>query len=439
MYRKSRALAAVAVCAGLLGCTKAPSTETAGAPAAREAIAVSIAPVELGSVQRLVRATGTLFGDDQTTVAAKIPGRVEAVYRDVGDEVKPGDPLARVESTDYELALAERRRAFEQALAQIGLDALPEAEFSVERLPAVERARLQAENAKARFERGRLLHDRTPPSMSDQEFADLETAWEVAKADHRVAGLNARAQLAAARTLKAQLDTAEQRLADTLHAVPSGAGPPPPDSESIANPARNYTVTARLVSVGDYVQIATPMYELIDPDPLELRAKIPEREIARVHVGQRATLTVEAYTATFAGTVARINPAIDVRSRTFEVEIAVPNGDRRLRAGSFAKLAIEAEREDGVILVPRRAVTVFAGVSKVFVVVDGKAAERIVTPGQEVGDRVEIVRGLADDDVIVTAPPTELTAGMRVRALPAQSAPSDGSVPNGTVDGAPSK
>ncbi len=417
MFRMGVRASALAVgMYGLVACSKPVTSPDAARSDDRAPLEVSMAPVGRGAVQRLVRATGSLFGDDQTTIAAKVAGRVEAVYRDIGDEVKPGDPLVRIESTDYELALAERRRAFEQALAQIGLEALPEGEFSVERLPAVERARLQSENAKARFERGQLLHGRTPPSMSDQEFADLETTWEVAQADHRLAGLNARAQLAAARTLKAQIDTAQQRLADTLHSVPSGVRPAPAVSESIANPVRNYAVTARRVSVGDYVQVGAPMYELIDPDPLELRVKIPEREVARIHAGQRATLSVEAYAESFAGRVERINPAIDVRSRTFEVEISVPNADRRLRAGSFAKLAIEVEREEGVLLAPRSAIRVFAGVSKVFVVVDGKAAERVVTLGQEVDARVEILRGLADSDTIVTAPPTELTVGTPVRS-----------------------
>jgi multidrug efflux pump subunit AcrA (membrane-fusion protein) len=417
VFRMSfRASGLVAAFCGALACSKPAATPDVAESDPGPPLEVQVAAVGRGAVQRVVRATGTMFGDDQTTVAAKVSGRVEAVYRDVGDEVKPGDPLVRIESTDYELALAERRRALEQTLAQIGLEALPEAEFSVERLPAVERARLQSENAKARFERGQLLHGRSPPTMSDQEFADLETTWEVAQADHRLAALNARAQLAAARTLKAQLETAEQRLADTLHSVPSGVRPAPAVPESIANPVRNYAVTARLVSVGDYVQIAAPMFELIDPDPLELRVKLPEREIARVHGGQRVTLSVEAYAESFEGRVARINPGIDVRSRTFEVEIAVPNADRRLRAGSFAKLAIEAELEEGVLLVPRTAVTVFAGVPKVFVVVDGKAVERVVTLGQEVDTQVEIVKGLEDSDTIVTAPPTELTVGTRVRA-----------------------
>ena len=410
-----------ALAASLAACSQAPSAPAAGAPvvnaAQRDPIDVVVAGVEGAAVQRHVRATGTLFGEEQTLIAAKVAGRVEAVFHDMGDELEPGEPLLRIDGVDYELALAERRRAFEQALARLGLETLPKSEdFSVDTLPAVERARLQAENAKARFERGQTLHRRTPPAMSDQDFADIETAWEVAQADHQLARLNAKAQLAEARALEAQVASAVQRLADTTHVVPRGQRPG--TAAGVVDASAEYVVTARRVSVGDYVSIGAPMFELVDPDPLKLRVRVPEREVAHVTLGAKAQLSVDAYTTKFDGRVARINPAVDARTRTFEVEIAVPNGDRRLRAGSFAKVEIESESDDGVLLIPRTALTVFAGVHKVFVVEDGKALERVVTLGQEVGERVEVIKGLAAADRIVPAPPAGLSSGTPVRALP---------------------
>jgi multidrug efflux pump subunit AcrA (membrane-fusion protein) len=387
--------------------------------AQRAPIDVVVAPVETAAVQRHVRATGTLFGEEQTLIAAKVAGRVEAVFHDMGDVLKPGEPLLRIEGVDYELALAERRRAFEQALARLGLETLPKSEdFSVDTLPAVERARLQAENAKARFERGQTLHKRTPPAMSDQDFADIETAWEVAQADHQLSRLNAKAQLAEARALEAQVASAAQRLADTTHVVPRGQRPNTAAVEGVSDASAEYVVTARHVSIGDYVLVGSPMFELVDPDPLKLRVRVPEREVAHVVLGAKAQLFVDAYTTQFEGRVARINPAVDARTRTFEVEIAVPNGDRRLRAGSFAKVAIDSELEAGMVLVPSSALTVFAGVHKVFVIDDDKAVERVVTLGQEVGERVEIIKGLTAGDLIVSAPPAGLNSGTPVRAVP---------------------
>lgn len=410
---KAAPLAAVLL-AALAACDEPDAPET---DREVEATLVSLARLERGPLQRRVQATGTLFGEEHATVSAKVAGRVAAVFHDVGDALRSGDPLARIEATDYELALAERRRAFEEALANLGLEELPEGPYTVDALPAVERARLQSENAKARFERGRILHERTPPAISDQDFADIETAWEVAQADHRLAQLTAQAQIAEARTFEAQIATARQRLDDTLHVVPHGERPPPPDGGAAPERPDEYSVTGRRVSLGDYVQVGAPMFELVDTDPLKLRVRIPEREIARVRAGQAARLTVEAYAEPFAGRVARINPAVDVQTRTFEVEIAVPNSDQRLRSGSFAKVEIETDIEPNVALVPSTAVTTFAGVHKVFVVQDGKAQERVVTPGQEDGERLEIVRGLADEELFVTEPPPGLTTGTPVREV----------------------
>src|SRR5262245_16087730 len=379
------ARAAAALLATLAACGEpdAPEHERA-APV--EALELSLGRLERAPLQRYVQATGTLFGEERATISAKVAGRIAAVFHDVGDALKPGDPLARVEPIDYELALSERRRAFEAALAHLGLEELPEPPYSVDALPAVERARLESENKKARYERGRILHERVPPAISDQDFSDIETAWEVAQADHRLAQLTAEAQIAEARTLQAQIATAQQRLNDTLHTAPLGARPPADGAEE-PDTSAEYAVTARRVAVGDYVQIGAPMFELIDPDPLKLRVRIPEREVARVRAGQPARLTVDAYPDPFEGRLTRINPAVDAATRTFEVEIAVPNPDRRLRAGSFAKVEIATDLDPSVALVPQSAVTTFAGVHKVFVVVDGKAQERVVVSGQADGER----------------------------------------------------
>jgi membrane fusion protein (multidrug efflux system) len=264
---------ALAASLALAACSQSPGTPSGAAVAAevaqRAPIDVVVAAVETAAVQRHVRATGTLFGEEQTLIAAKVAGRVEAVFHDMGDVLKPGEPLLRIEGVDYELALAERRRAFEQALARLGLETLPKSEdFSVDTLPAVERARLQAENAKARFERGQTLHKRTPPAMSDQDFADIETAWEVAQADHQLSRLNAKAQLAEARALEAQVASAAQRLADTTHVVPRGQRPNTAAVEGVSDASAEYVVTARHVAVGDYVLVGSPMFELVDPDPI---------------------------------------------------------------------------------------------------------------------------------------------------------------------------
>src|SRR5438552_2653660 len=184
--------------AALLGGCK--DRADARAERAAETVTVTLAPAHAGPVQRHVDVVGTLFGDEEATVSAKVPGRIVRIARDVGDRVAPGETLAQIDKTDYDLAVAQKKMAAAAALAKLGLVDMPPADFDLAKVPTVERARLQSANAQAKFERGKRLHDQQPPLMSDQDFADLETAYAVAKSNSDVELLTARSLLAQPRT-----------------------------------------------------------------------------------------------------------------------------------------------------------------------------------------------------------------------------------------------
>jgi len=368
---------------------------------------------------RRVRATGTLEADEQTIVAAKVSGRVVGIFRDLGDTVAPSTPLLRIDPIDYELARDERARAIEQALAKLGLTQLTEAGFSVDSLPSVERARLQAANAKGRYERGRQLAERTPPLISEQDFADLRTTWEVAESDLRLERLTAESTLAEARQLHSQLRIAEQKLADTLHLTPE-ASITVASVGAIESP-QGYEVAERMVSVGDFVQVGAPLFRLVDTDPIKLRAQIQERRIGAVRLGQRVTVRVEAYPEPFEGRVSRISPTVDPATRTFQAEVMLPNSDGRLRPGSFAVALLDIGEEE-VLTVPASAVVTFAGVTKLILVRDGKAAERVVELGERYPEFVEVVRGIELGDVVVQNPTGAITTGTPLTVRPGAGA-----------------
>lgn len=372
---------------------------------------VAIAPRDLAVVtaqhvdmQRTVRATGTIFGDEQTTIAAKVSGRVLEVHVDFGDKALPGQPIVTIDPLDYELARDERTMAFQQALARLGLTELPGEDFDLASLPTIERARLEAENARVRYERGKRLADRNPPLISEQDFEDLRTTWEVAQSDLRVQELEAKAGLAEARVLDAQRRIAEQRVADTVHRAP----------EDVNAPNREYVVARRLVAVGDFVQVGTPLAELIDTNPVKLRATIPERMIGSVKIGQPASVRVESFDGTVQGVVTRISPAVSERTRTNMVEITIPNDDHALKPGAFATAEI-AIGTVTVVAVPHDAITTFAGVSKVYVVRDGKVEPVRIEMGDSQGEFVEVMQGLTGEERVVRRPPADLLPGTPVR------------------------
>jgi RND family efflux transporter MFP subunit len=416
--------AAAVAATSLTACER--KSQAAGAGARTPAtVPVVLAPVKTLPVQRTVDVVGTLYGDEETVVSAKVPGRIIALYKDVGDVVAPGEPLVQLKQNDYQLAVNKAQLAMEEALSKVGLTELPPKDYDVSKVPTVVRARLQAENAEAKYNRGKKLFEAKPPLMSEQEFADLETALRVAKSAYDVEMLTARSLVAQAWALKGDLDIAAQRLTDATTRAPSTpeATTQPVDTGRVPGDPHTYVVTARLVNVGELVREITPCYRLVDDSPIKLRAKVPERFVAEVKVGQAVKARVDAYpNVDFTGTVSRINPQIEPENRTFSIEVVIPNDDHRLKPGAFARASVQTRTDDRVVFVPQESVVSFAGVNKVFIVKDNKAVEVNVEPGDakaENNTHVEIVSGLKGAESVVTSGGSKLTTGTPVSIKPA--------------------
>jgi RND family efflux transporter MFP subunit len=139
-------------------------------------------------------------------------------------------------------------------------------------------------------------------------------------------------------------------------------------------------------------------------NPLKLEVSISEQYFKNVKLGQKAKLEADAYPGSdFEGTVSKINPTIDKYTRTFDVEIKVPNANNVLRPGMYvrAKLFIGEEK---ITAVPRSAILRMAA-SNVFYafVIENNIAKRVtITRGEEYDEIVEINSGLKAGDVIVT-------------------------------------
>lgn len=402
-----------------IGCAEKPQSKGKTEAKPPAAVAVTTQPVRRGEVQRTVDVPGTLLGDEETSISAKVTGRVVAVYKDVGDRVQAGDVLAQIDRIDYQLQVNQKELAMREALAKLGLSDFPAADFDLSQVPMVQRAKFQLENTESKLKRGEQLHDQKPPLLSDQDFADLKTAAAVAQKNYDVELLNSHAALAEAKARQADLDLAKQRLLDTTVRAPRQEGPEIPAAVAAAVPRedlqeRSYAIAQRMISVGTYVKDDTPLFRLIDDDPVKMQAYVPEKHVAEIHVGQKVRVTVEAYSQEFWGQVSRVNPQVDPANRTFQIEVIIPNGKRLLKPGGFAKASVQTQKDPNVIFAPQRAVVSFAGVSKVYVIRNGKAAEVVVETGQKQDDYVEITKGLKGDEAVIVSGPNRLANGVPV-------------------------
>jgi multidrug efflux pump subunit AcrA (membrane-fusion protein) len=146
---------------------------------------------------------------------------------------------------------------------------------------------------------------------------------------------------------------------------------------------------------------------------------VPERAAAEVAIGQQVRFTVDGLDDTEReGLVARLGAVVDRQYRTRLVEATVANADGSLLPGAFCRAKVVVAPAEQALTVPRRAVSIFAGVARVFTIGGAagqppRAEGRVVQLGRDLGDRWEIVGGLAAGIEIV-AEPDDLRHGDRV-------------------------
>jgi multidrug efflux pump subunit AcrA (membrane-fusion protein) len=388
---------------------------------------VELMDVQRVPIQRSIEIVGTLFGVLETTISAKVPGRLVKVQVDIGQRVDPGELLAQIDPRDYELTVEQRQLSVSQALSRLGLTEIPEGGFDVEKVPSVIRAKVQAENARSRYLRAKQLFDETPPLLSAQDYGDIETAWKVAESNYDVEKVDAGALLAEARVNEKLVQIAQQQLEDTKVVAPLdliwGASR---DREARGTAAsQTFIVAQRLVSAGEYVRDGTPMFRLIADNPILLRASIPEKYAAEIRTGQEVRLRVQSRTETFIGRIVRVNSQVDQASRAFTIEVEFDNAGEKLNPGSFASARVLTRVDGSAAQVPLSAITTFAGVHRIYAVRDGKALELRVTLGQRDGENVEILTGLPEGLPIVVKSARRLQAGVRVTLEKPATQPAD--------------
>ena len=175
-------------------------------------------------------------------------------------------------------------------------------------------------------------------------------------------------------------------------------------------------VTARNYESGDLFA-QQPILHIMQIDPLKVIVNISEQFFPQVKVGMPVDLYVDIFPGEiFAGRVSLIYPALDAATRTFKVEVTVPNGKGRLRPGMYARTSFDMGGKTGV-MVPDVAVQKQVGSAERYVYVlvgDTIAERRSVEVGRQVGDRVDILRGVASGEQVAVTALSKLFDGARV-------------------------
>lgn len=346
-----------------------------------DAVVITATSLVQRDVQRSVQAVGTFFGFEELTLSSKLEGRVAKIHFDQGAVVKPGDLLLELESTDFQLALEQAERSLQTELAKWGFGSVPPPDVDVSILPSVVSAKLRFELAQSRLTR--MLPLQASNSISADDLEQARSDAKVMESEWKNQILLANSAAATARLRAADLQIAKQRLADCEIRVPVPTLHEEPDEQF-------YTISERLVTEGTLLRPGTEVFKLVLGKSLKLRLSVPESNASKIAIGQKVLVSIASSEKEESGGVTNISPSIERDTRTFQVEVTVPNDSGLCKPGGFAKAQILVGQTEIANTVPPSSLYSLAGIQKIFLIEDGKAKEVRVTLGEQAIDWIEI-------------------------------------------------
>ncbi len=325
-------------------------------PAGRE-VRAQVVEVQPQAVPDYLPATGHLESTQVVQVSTRMMGWVEKLHVDVGDRVDRGDPLIGIDDTDMQAKRAQVEAGISEAEAMLA-------------------------NARVMAERFRSLYEEK--SVSKQQLDDVETQLKRAEAG-----------LASARAMRREI---EVQIGYLLIEAPIAG-----------------VVTRRMIEEGNMASPGHPLLTLEQNDRMKAIARVGERDIGSIAVGDSVIVEVTSLPgARYPTTIDKVVLTADPGSRTYDVEARVANPAGRLKSGMFARVLVPIAHRR-TILVPPEGVIERGQLRGVWVVdADGVAGLRWVRLGRRFPGGYEVLSGLDAGERIVLRPEQPLVEGDRV-------------------------
>lgn len=376
----------------MTSCSKGDKS-AATADTADEAPLVKIEKVNEENVEQKGIYTSSVDADLINNISPTTPNRIKEIYVDEGMMVSKGQKLVVLDDVNivaYESQVNNAKAGVESAKA------------------GVDNAQAGVDNAQANLNNVQLNYNRALELYkigggTKQNLDAMETQLITAKNSLATA----KSSLASA---KSSLASAQSGLASAERTLRNAT------ENTILTAPISGVVTKRNYDPGDMTG-ALPVLTIANVQPVKVVCNISESEYAKVKKGMKVTCTFDTYgEKEFDGTVNMVSPTIDTASRTFGVEIILPNPNNMILPGMFGRVTFNFGQERHVV-VPDKAVVKQPGSGDQYVYVykDGKVSYNKVQLGQRLGSTYEILSGLADGDEVVVSGQSKLANGMEVR------------------------
>ncbi len=370
--------------------------------------ATSTATVARRDFSSSVLATGAVQPQvgAEVRVGARLSGKVERLYANIGDNVTKGQVVAELEKADLQAIVGQRQAELDLAQAKLeAVEALLPKEMEKAQLDLDERQATYALNEEE-LERQRELFARD--ATTDEELDEAEEQYSVS--DTRV------------KSARKALELAETRYAEEMRQGRAEVARAEAALENAKVQLSYATITAPIhgviasVSTEEGETVAAGMQAptfvtIIDLERLQVDAYVDEVDIGKVKVGQRAVFTVDTFPAMdFEGKVSAIYPKAVIQDNVVNYDVVVEIDTSYyglLRPEMTASVTIFLERREGVLAVRAKAVQRERGKNVVYVIADERTEPREIKVGWRDGQWIEVASGLEEGETVLLASPKQ--------------------------------
>jgi membrane fusion protein (multidrug efflux system) len=319
----------------------------------------------------------------QVTLFSRVDGYIAKIYVDKGDFVKTDQLLVEIDHTDYVNAVNRAKADLAAARANV----------------VSQEATIR--NAKLNLDRMRTLIKEQ--YVSQQDVDNAQAAYDVAVA--QVEALRAQVN-----QMEVALRQAETNLSYSYIRAPYAGF----ISARNLDPGAFASATSASTST-----FSLPILVLQDITTVRVLLDVIEKEVPLVRAGQRAELRADAYPdRVFTGILTRVVNALNRTTRTMTVEVDLPNPDRALKGGMFARVELLVGRHENALQIPIDAVTRLEADQYVYTVQDGKARKAPVELGIRSNGMIEIIKGLTGTEPVIVSGKDLVTDGVKVAPTP---------------------
>jgi RND family efflux transporter MFP subunit len=299
------------------------------------AVAVEVDSVRFGPIREIREFTGSVYPYNQYVAAPKVSGRVVEIRKRIGDRVRPGEVIARIDDAEYQQAVREAEANLKIAVASVA-DARSQLDLARDQKERMES--LRAKELASNAEVDAVLAD----------FSAKESRLRLAEAQ--------------VEQREASLESSKIRLGYTLLTA-----------------ARAGYIGERFVDEGALLAPNAAVLSVIEIGTVIVRTTITERDYRLIRAGQPAEVLVDAFSSrTFPGRVSRIAPMLLEDSRVAQMEVEVRNDSLLLKPGMFARVRVMIASKARAQIVPTRAIAASSGETGLFMVPENESVARFV-------------------------------------------------------------